>query len=106
MDNYQTHYLMLTNPEQFHKFLFRIAHNRSIPTVGIGYHSFFRILPVQQRHICPKLREAARLTEIRYLCKGEVLNIIQLAETHNLSIDIVGKGKDFSAFNWDQFIHI
>lgn len=104
METWETHRLMVDNPNCFHKNLFKIARGQSIIVTVIGserYHEMFR---GKDQHIFSDFVGTAHKNEVSRICDEELLSVIQLAETHNLSINILGANENLDKLLWTQLV--
>lgn len=89
MESSQTYHNMLVNPVQFHKSLVRIAKGRLVAGIDIGLEDYFERYTGRDRYICSRYIGTADWNMLAQMCGGDVMKIIQLADSHNLSTEML-----------------
>lgn len=101
----------IKNPVDFHKQVFWTGHKKVVPAVGIGYWAYLNSVPGRHRHFCAKYVGTAISpwsTHWASLCEANLVAVVQLASTHNISFEILqSSGEEYNQFDdspYSQFL--
>lgn len=93
LEHPQVIHQIVNRPTELHKFLFRTGNGRRAQSQRIGIHTYFSLVHKNRRHLCYEIVGTAKLNEVSMFCDDNMVAAIQLAISHNMSIEILGPGE-------------
>lgn len=89
MESFKVIQQIFNYPIHFHKLIFRAGNGRRVQARRIGLHLYFRRVYESGYNICSKIVGRAKSNRLSMLCDDNMLAVIQLGKSHNLSIHFI-----------------
>lgn len=90
----------LSRPMELHKTLIRTGNGRDAQV-----RMYFILVYKNWRHLCSEIVGTGKLNEISMFCDDSVLAVIQLAKSHNMSIELPGPEETVNGDVRSQLLH-
>lgn len=89
MESYEIIHQILKSQKIFHNSLFRTGNGRHAQAQNIGIPSYFGLVHKSYRGICSKIVGTAKSNQLSLYCDENILAVIQLATSHNMSVELL-----------------